>query len=420
VVAVKLPRLFATIPSRITDAAAITDTWWRQEIARAEDLDLDGVRRMVLGGVARFELSLRLTAEAAFAGAQPVYDQIARLAELAGAPELAGKVVSGHGSHVETRVVADLWELSRGRLEMASFLDRHGYHGPLEGEVSARVWREDPAPVESLAHRYAALEEADTPTETARRRATEGRRAEEALMAALPTYRRPAARLVLKLARTYLPLRGIGKIPFLQSLDVVRAAARRAGALLADGGHLAHADDVFYLTLDEVLADPSPDWAELIEARRHERASYQELRMPTNWRGRPEPDRMEPATHGDPEGERDLVQLSGIPASPGVVEGPVRVVTDPSFTDIEEGEILVATTTDPSWASVMFFSSALVVDIGGALSHAAVVARELGVPCVMGTGRGTQVLRTGDICRVDGTRGTVELIKPSDESSRLS
>jgi pyruvate,water dikinase len=93
-----------------------------------------------------------------------------------------------------------------------------------------------------------------------------------------------------------------------------------------------------------------------------------------------------------------------------VVEGRVRVVTDPTFADVEPDEILVATTTDPSWASIMFMSRALVVDIGGALSHAAVVAREMGIPCVMGTDVATTALRNGDVCRVDGTTGHVVLI----------
>jgi pyruvate,water dikinase len=176
---------------------------------------------------------------------------------------------------------------------------------------------------------------------------------------------------------------------------------------------LTDPNDVFYLTLEELLSDPEPAWTERIAARRQERTDYAALRLPISWRGQPEPERVEISAESD----QGLAVLTGIAASPGVVEGPVRVVDDPSFADIEEGEILVATTTDPSWASVMFFSSALVVDIGGALSHAAVVARELGVPCVMGVGRGTQVLRTGDICRVDGTHGTVEIMKRHDEWS---
>jgi pyruvate,water dikinase len=78
---------------------------------------------------------------------------------------------------------------------------------------------------------------------------------------------------------------------------------------------------------------------------------------------------------------------------------------------VEPDEVLVAPTTDPSWSSIMFISSALVVDIGGMLSHAAVVARELGIPCVVNTRTGTRALRTGDRVRVDGTTGTVTVIE---------
>jgi pyruvate, water dikinase len=70
----------------------------------------------------------------------------------------------------------------------------------------------------------------------------------------------------------------------------------------------------------------------------------------------------------------------------------------------------VAHTTDPAWAPVMFLAGGLVVDIGGQLSHAAVVARELGIPCVMNTLHGTRALKTGDRCRVDGAAGTVEIL----------
>jgi pyruvate,water dikinase len=95
----------------------------------------------------------------------------------------------------------------------------------------------------------------------------------------------------------------------------------------------------------------------------------------------------------------------------------VRVVHDPDFTDVEPGEVLVAPTTDPSWASIMFVSAALVVDIGSVLSHAAVVARELGLPCVVNTRVGTRVLRDGDLVRVDGTAGTVTILRREDPAA---
>ena len=95
-----------------------------------------------------------------------------------------------------------------------------------------------------------------------------------------------------------------------------------------------------------------------------------------------------------------------------MVEGRVRVVTDPAFGDVEPGEVLVAPLTDPAWAPIMYCSAALVVDTGGMLSHAAVVARELSLPCVMGV-EATTRLRTGDLVRVDGTSGVVEILEPA-------
>jgi pyruvate,water dikinase len=102
--------------------------------------------------------------------------------------------------------------------------------------------------------------------------------------------------------------------------------------------------------------------------------------------------------------------VRGVGVSAGIAEGTARVVTDPTFAEVEDGEVLIAPTTDPSWSSIMFVAGALVVDIGGALSHAAVVARELGVPCVVNTRDGTSVIRTGDRVRVDGRTGTVRIL----------
>jgi pyruvate,water dikinase len=147
------------------------------------------------------------------------------------------------------------------------------------------------------------------------------------------------------------------------------------------------------------------DVRQLIGARRARRAEYQKMVLPSTWRGTPEPQ-----SAADRPVDGPMV-IEGKGVSAGVVEGRVRVVEDPSFAEVEPGEVLVAPTTDPSWASVMFVSAALVVDIGGPLSHAAVVARELSVPCVVNTRTGSRVLRTGDLVRVDGAAGTVEVLE---------
>ncbi|HVW32121.1 MAG TPA: PEP-utilizing enzyme, partial [Acidimicrobiia bacterium] len=202
-----------------------------------------------------------------------------------------------------------------------------------------------------------------------------------------------------------------GKVAFLQGIDVARAAARRIGVLLAADGVLAKPDDVFYLTAGEVLGSVPADARALVAERRAIREEYRRVRLPTTWTGQPPHEEVEPPGPSGADGRGTAAgSLSGLGVSAGVVEGPARVVTDPALADMDPGDVLVAHTTDPSWASLMFMASALVVDIGGQLSHAAVVARELGIPCVMNTVDGTRRLRDGDRLRVDGTTGTIEIL----------
>jgi pyruvate,water dikinase len=103
--------------------------------------------------------------------------------------------------------------------------------------------------------------------------------------------------------------------------------------------------------------------------------------------------------------------LNGAAASPGVVEGPARVVKSPDqIGDVRDGEILVCGSTSPAWAPIFSKIKATVTDVGGVMSHAAIVAREYGLPAVVGTGRATGVIRTGQIIRVDGSEGTVTVL----------
>jgi pyruvate,water dikinase len=269
------------------------------------------------------------------------------------------------------------------------------------------VWREDPTPLHTVIEHYAGLPDDEAPSakegDKERRRVAMTRQ----VLAALPAARRPAAALTLKLARDRIPDRGRGKRAFLQSIDITRMASRRAGELLTRAGITTDRDDVFYLTEAELLRAPRDVDPELIAARRARRELYRGLAFrETTWAGMP--DVYEIARDdSDVSGDHPI---TGTGASAGVVEGPVRVVEDPAFSDVEPGEVLVAPTTDPSWCSIMFVSEALVVDMGGMLSHAAVVARELGIPCVVNARNATRRLRTGDRVRVDGRAGTVEIL----------
>jgi pyruvate,water dikinase len=220
----------------------------------------------------------------------------------------------------------------------------------------------------------------------------------------VPLPLRPAARGLLTLCAKRIPLRGVAKRSFLQSIDVARAAARRYGDCLAAEGVFEDREDVFYLTTGELTGTLPDDVVELVRLRRARREEYRAISIPASWTGDCVP--VDPALgFADDDGV-----LIGIGVSSGVVEGTVRVLESSSSKELRPDEILVAPTTDPSWSSIMFISSALVVDIGGALSHATMVARELGIPCVVNTGNGTARLHTGDRVRVDGGRGIVTLL----------
>jgi pyruvate,water dikinase len=103
--------------------------------------------------------------------------------------------------------------------------------------------------------------------------------------------------------------------------------------------------------------------------------------------------------------------LNGAAASPGVVEGEARVVRSvDQIGDVRDGEILVCGSTSPAWAPIFSKIKATVTDVGGVMSHAAIVAREYGLPAVVGTGRATATIRTGQTIRVDGSEGTVTVL----------
>jgi len=206
------------------------------------------------------------------------------------------------------------------------------------------------------------------------------------------------------------------------------------GALLARFGVIAQADDVFHLhhtEIDQALADLSLAWSAgspplggahfppIIAERKRMLKVLRDWSPPPALGPVPEglndpavrmlwgvtADRINSWLHPDPQ------EMHGVAASAGVVEGVARVLQDVNeIGELREGEILVCPVTAPSWAPVFGKIKAAVSDIGGAMSHAAIVAREYGMPAVVGTGDATKRIRTGDRIRVDGDRGTVRVL----------
>jgi phosphohistidine swiveling domain-containing protein len=416
IVAVRLVYEFLQFPRELAAVSSDIDRWWRASIALLPGLDHAGARAMFAEAMRRFDEAMVVQTTSIVSTMHPVYAAVEKVIDTAGTGDLS--LLTGASGGAELAVVGDLWRASRAEIGLEDVVRHHGFHGPHEGELSSVVWREDPRPLQRMIEQYRERPDSEGPQQReTERRARFGHECDR-VVHALPRHRRPWGRRVLRFAANRLPLRGVGKRAYLQANDVGRASARALGRFLAADGVLGDPEDVFYLTADELLAAIAPaDARTLVALRRARRAEYEALRLPEMWQGMPQA--VPVRADGAPAPSAcDL--LRGIGVSAGVVEGTARVVTDPSFAEVEPDEILVAPVTDPSWAAIMYISAALVVNIGGPLSHAAVVARELEIPCVVGVTGATDFLRSGDRVRVDGSTGTVTVLSRADAVAPLS
>jgi pyruvate,water dikinase len=211
-------------------------------------------------------------------------------------------------------------------------------------------------------------------------------------------------RFALRRTRQLSGIRELPKACLIRALGAARAELAAAGAQLATLGRLDAADDVFYLDLTEThRALDGVDLRELVAGRK--RVYAEELtrrRVPrVLLSDGTEPEPPQPFPGGDGR------SLRGTPASAGSVTGVARVVLDPADARLEPGELLVAPSTDPGWTPLFLTAGGLVMEMGGANSHGAVVAREYGIPAVVGVPHATDVIATGDRVTIDGAAGLV-------------
>jgi len=407
--ALRLPVAALGLPRRLQKLRADSAAFWRDSMDSLPHEDGPAAARRLEQALRRFsaEVAAQIVASTVstfFSGRIQglIRRQAATLEGRAESLEL--RLLGGFGDMEEIQVSADLWQVARGDRSLSDFLARHGFRGPADGELSSRSWREEAKPIEALLEPYRALSESQNPVAAERRRIQDREAATREVLAGLGAVERLRASTLLRLGARFIPLRVIAKAAFQQTFDVARGSARRIGTLLAGDGRLGAVDDVFYLLRGE-LVDPPPDARERVESRRALRESYQALDLPLEFTGVPEPF---PLFAGDESRSTD--PLEGLGVSPGVVEGVARVVRDPSDEALRQGEILVCNTTDPSWTSYFLIAAGVVIDVGGPLSHGAIVARELGIPCVINTVDGTRRLRSGDRLRIDGSGGRVEIL----------
>ena len=211
-------------------------------------------------------------------------------------------------------------------------------------------------------------------------------------------------RLLARLGAGFQQTRERARDAAIRHTHCYRLITREIGSRLARDGVIQHPDDVFYLIRDELLHPPA-DVRHRVARRRAERARLQKHRPPMNFVERWEL-RAEDFTEVAP-GE----SLSGIPVSAGIAKGRVRVLTADLTSELQPGEVLVTEFTDIGWTPFFAYAAAVVVDTGAEMSHAAVVAREFGIPCVVGSITASRVLRTGHLVEVDGSSGRVTRVE---------
>jgi pyruvate,water dikinase len=409
IIAAKAPRAVFTLPKRHDRLFAQLREWRLRTLPLIPDQSVAESLSTLRDARDRFQQIMILHLLVAFVSSG-LADQLAAMTTAAAVPGLEARLLSGVGSD-ENEVANDLWRLAHDQLDLDAFLDLHGYHGPHEGQLHSVSWRENPAPILARLEDYRAIpaEDPRAPRNRSTEQARVRREAATELAGTVSPVRRLSINRLTNLAARFLALREQGKAGYLLTFDVARAAARRLGADLADRGLLDDAADVFHLTYDEILAGDDTDHRDLVGQRRAQYEQRCRFRLPQAWSGLPE---LIPATEDATQDAPAGTVISGVAASGGVVEGRARVVRDPGTTDLDEGDILVCETTDPSWVSLFMVAAGVVTDFGGMLSHGPIVARELGLPCVCGTEDGSQRIRDGQRIRVDGNRGAVEVLAP--------
>jgi pyruvate,water dikinase len=337
---------------------------------------------------------------------------------LLGSGEGLETVLRGLPHNVTTEMDLELWrvatelrsrgigpgDLSRPLPDVVQrFLDRYGHRAVAEIDLGMPRWSDDPAHILGVLANYLRLDDPDAAPDAQFAR---GRAEAEAMILSLSRkaggLRGRAVRWALGRTRRLAGLREKPKYFLIETLAEIRRQLQHVGADLAAAGRIDTADDVFFLTLKECREALSGQDFRAVVAERHETYD-RELR-------RRKVPQMLLSDGTDPEAVAVAPAdgaLVGTAASTGRITGAARVVLDPVGAHLEPGEILVAPSTDPGWTPLFLTAGGLVMEMGGANSHGAVVAREYGIPAVVGVPDATQRVATGDKITVDGAAGTV-------------
>ena len=358
---------------------------------------------------------VRVSGKQSLALSTRLHRELAELVGEADANALLSSVSSDSELLASLGPVVGVAKVARGEMAREEYLEQYGHRGPHEAELLIPRPADDPGWLDQQLAEYA-LSPVDVDALLAKRRAE--------FEAAWHRFRGRYPRQVQSLRRridqaaSAARMREACRSELMRVAGVIRALAVRAGELTGLG------DGVFFLGLDELLDVLAGDDAvtACVPARRETYARYSALPPypsiisgrfdPLEWAA--DPDRRSDYfdSHASPIVSPDADAVTGFAGAAGRVEGLVRCLGSPEDgNQLRPGEILVTTTTNVGWTPLFLRAAAIVTDVGAPLSHAAIVARELGIPAVVGCGNATMRLHTGDRVLVDGGQGVVEVLE---------
>ncbi|MGG1464226.1 phosphoenolpyruvate synthase [Bacillus licheniformis] len=236
--------------------------------------------------------------------------------------------------------------------------------------------------------------------------------AEEAKKEIISQFRFPEKKRVSRLVHMYRSLMGMRehhKFTLVKLMFLYKKAILKEARTLVGKGILNCEEDVFYFTLEELIAllenRGIGDIPELLADRKRQHTSNQKLTSPRVMTSKGEIITGKLRNEKSPEGA-----LTGTPVSAGIIEGTARVAKSPEDAKLNQGDILVAPYTDPGWTPLFTSAVGLITEVGGMMTHGSVVAREYGIPAVVGIDKATEIIEDGAYIRVDGTNGFVQIL----------
>jgi phosphohistidine swiveling domain-containing protein len=299
--------------------------------------------------------------------------------------------------------------------QVGAFQARFGARGPNEWEGSSPTWGTDPGLVLAAVDAMRKADGGHDPDRLSGRLAAERADVTRSVRARLPRLARRQFDLALRSAIVYSQGRERSKTTIVTALHAFRLAALELGRRAAARGGPADPTTMWLVTADELdayLADP-PAFRAVQDERAARRDELAALVPPFVWVGhQPDPSTWARRDGGGATKAAVGAVLQGIAGCPGIARGRARVVLDPSDPgDLGPGDVLIAPITDPSWTPLFCPAEAVVVDVGAQMSHAVIVSRELGIPCVVSVLDATTSIPDGALVEVDGSKGTVTVLE---------